>query len=201
MAMGEERNWLRLMPRGRRKLFTLARASRLVSSLGVIELILDIINIILIIISFHTSTPCNSQTRRSTDEQRRLNRRSCTKKKKETRQLTPVSSVSSLALWAALSSIFPLVLIARTTHREGTFIASHKDIVSLSEPNIVTTDLTYMPIHVLGRFGLQFYQRCTIVSHRVLETRSVWIQIITINKKHLRINADLKSRRVTVMEQ
>jgi hypothetical protein len=122
MAMGEKRNWLRFMSRGRRKLFAMALVSRLVSSLGVIELILDIINIILIFISFNTRTP-------------------------------PVSSESSLALRATLSSIFPLVLIARPTHREGTFITRDKDISSFSESNIITTDLTYLAIHILQRFG------------------------------------------------
>jgi len=120
MAMGEKRNWLRIMSRGGGKLFT---ASRLVSSsLGVTELILDIINIILILISFNTRTP-------------------------------PEPSVSSLAVRAALSSIFPLVLIARTTHRESTFIASNKEISSFGETSVVTTDLTYLTVHILQRFG------------------------------------------------
>ena len=157
MAMGEKRNWLRIMSRGGGKLFT---ASRLVSSsLGVAELILDIINIILILISFNTRTPCNIQKNEVVKQiqQQRLN----TERK---RQQTPESSVSSLAVRAALSSIFPLVLIARTTHREGTFIASHKEISSFGETSVVTTDLTYLTVHILQRFGLQFHQRCTIVS-------------------------------------
>jgi len=87
MAMGEKRNWLRFMSRGRRKLFAMALVSRLVSSLGVIELILDIINIILIFISFNTRTPWKIPKNCSTQQQRNKKRKSiysnCQQKEKD----------------------------------------------------------------------------------------------------------------------
>lgn len=64
-------------------------------------------------------------------------------------KLTFQPLIPSFALRTRLVPIFSLVFITRPTNREGTLIASDKDVTRSCKSNSIATNLTYLAIQML----------------------------------------------------
>jgi hypothetical protein len=63
--------------------------------------------------------------------------------------------VPGLALWAALASIFPFVIVARSAYRQCAFVAGDEEIAVDGEADIVPTNLAYMVAQSRERLRLE----------------------------------------------
>lgn len=63
--------------------------------------------------------------------------------------------VPGLALWAGLSPLPPLILVASPTYRESAFIAGNEEFLFDQYFDFVSTNLADLPTGNLGEFGLQ----------------------------------------------
>lgn len=119
----------------------------------IIKLIVQVINIILIFITFNSRTTCNSFIGKII--RKCLESRNQIQREEYKIDLTFDAFVSGLTLWAGLIPFTPLVLIARPANGESTLIASNKGLPIDSNLNLIPTNLTYLSTQLSDRLNLR----------------------------------------------
>lgn len=119
-----------------------------------VELVLQIIDAVLFLVSGDSSAPCKwfGQRSRSADDQQssRSGRHA-----RRPRRLTLEALEAGLALGADLVPLPPLVLVACAADWEGAFVAGHEQLPVHSETHVIPANLADLAAQLLQRPRLQ----------------------------------------------